>query len=412
MSASPNKGRAYVVGTFDTKAEELRYVGALLQDARVETVLVDVGTRLSSPEADITAEMVASHHPDGVDAVFKAGERGAAVNAMRDALQAYIRACPNVGGMIGLGGSGGTAIITPTMQHLPIGVPKVMVSTLASGDTSRFIGVSDITMMFPVTDIAGLNRVSRVVLGNAAHALAGMMVRDIPKPDDDKPSIGISMFGVTTPCVQQLTVALSSTFDCQVFHANGPGGRALEALTASGLFRGVVDVTTTEAADYLFGGVCSAGPDRFEAAALAGVPWVGSCGALDMVNFWAVDTIPERYRGRLLHSHNAHVTLMRTSAEEMTIIGEWLAGKLNQSRAPVRLLLPERGLSMLDAPGEPFFDPEADEALFTSLEKNFVASDTHRIVRVPHHINDAAFVETLVRHVHQVMGAGPESTAG
>jgi uncharacterized protein (UPF0261 family) len=403
MSASPNKGSAYVVGTFDTKAEELRYVGTLLQDAGVSTVLVDVGTKFISADADVSAEMVASCHPGGVDAVFKAGERGAAVNAMRDAFQAYLQACPNVGGIIGLGGSGGTAIITPAMQGLPIGLPKVMVSTLASGDISRFIGVSDIMMMFPVTDIAGLNRVSRVVLGNAAHALAGMMVRTAPQPDDAKPSLGISMFGVTTPCVQQLTASLSSRFDCQVFHANGPGGRALEALTASGLFRGVVDVTTTEAADYLFGGVCSAGPNRFEAAARAGVPWVGSCGALDMVNFWAVDTIPEHYRGRLLHSHNAYVTLMRTSADEMVVIGEWLAGKLNQSQAPVRLLLPEGGLSMLDAPGEPFFNPAADEALFTSLEKAFHVSDTHQIIRVPHHINDAAFVETLVHHVNQVM---------
>ncbi|MCB5174643.1 MULTISPECIES: Tm-1-like ATP-binding domain-containing protein [Microvirga] len=409
MTTVPSKGKAYIVGTFDTKAEELRYVGALLRGAGIPTVLVDVGTKSSSADADVPAETVASHHPDGVDAVFRAGERGIAVDAMRDALQAFMRTCTDVGGIIGLGGSGGTAIITPTMQRLPIGMPKVMVSTLASGDISRFIGVSDIIMMFPVTDIAGLNRVSRVVLGNAAHALAGMMVRDIPETGDDKPSIGISMFGVTTPCVQQLTASLSGTFDCQVFHANGPGGRALEALTASGLFRGVVDVTTTEAADYLFGGVCSAGPDRFEAVARADVPWVGSCGALDMVNFWAMDTVPERYRGRLLHSHNAHVTLMRTSADEMVAIGEWLAGKLNRSRAPVRLLIPEGGLSMLDAPGQPFFDPAANEALFASLERSFQASETHRIVRVPHHINDPAFVEELVQHVHDVMGDRPSS---
>ena len=403
MTTSPNKGKAYVVGTFDTKAEELRYVSVLLQDAGVATVLVDVGTKFSSADADVSAETVASYHPDGVDAVFRAGERGGAVNAMRDALQTYIQTCTDIGGIIGLGGSGGTAIITPTMQRLPIGMPKVMVSTLASGDISRFIDVSDIIMMFPVTDIAGLNRISRIVLGNAAHALAGMMVWDVPKPDADKPSIGISMFGVTTPCVQQLTASLSSRFDCQVFHANGPGGRALEALTASGMFRGVVDVTTTEAADYLFGGVCSAGPNRFEAAARAGVPWVGSCGALDMVNFWAADTIPEHYRGRLLHSHNAHVTLMRTSADEMVIIGKWLAEKLNQSQAPVRLLIPEGGLSMLDAPGEPFFDPEANEALFTSLEQTFQVSDTHQIDRVPHHINDARFVEIVIQHIDQVM---------
>ena len=265
--------------------------------------------------------------------------------------------------MIGLAGSGGTAILAPTMRSLPIGVPKVLVSTLAAGDMSPYVGIHDITTMFPVTDVAGLNRISRVVLGNAANALAGMMLRPPPPVADDKPSIGISMFGVTTPCVLAVSAALSAEFDVQVFHANGHGGRVLEALVEAGMLKGVVDVSTTEAADYLFGGVCSAGPERFDAIAKTGVPWVGSVGALDMVNFWAPETVPERYRGRRFHAHNANVTLMRTTPQENAQIGAWLAEKLNRSPGPVRLLLPEGGVSMLDAPGNPFHDPQANAAL-------------------------------------------------
>ncbi len=405
MSAASGKQRAYVVGTFDTKGEELRYVGELLRDAGLETILVDVGTqsRPDEPGADITAQAVAAHHPAGADAVLATGDRGLAVTAMTEAFKALIAKKQDVGGIIGLGGSGGTAIITPAMRTLPIGTPKVMVSTLASGDVSAFVDVNDITMMFPVTDIAGLNRISRIVLSNAAHALAGMMLQPPPKVAADKPSLGLSMFGVTTPCVQEVRDLLSDDYDCQVFHANGPGGRALEALTDAGFFRAVVDVTTTEAADFLLGGVCSAGPNRFDAVARTGVPWIGSCGALDMVNFWAPDTVPSRYAGRLFHSHNANVTLMRTTAEELSAIGAWLADKLNRSPGPVRLLLPEGGLSMLDAPGQPFFDPGADEALFTTLERQFRRSDTHQLIRVPYHINDREFATEVTKQVRQVL---------
>lgn len=396
-------GTAYVVGTFDTKAEELRYVAGLLRNAGVRTVTVDVGTKSPALDADIPASGVAAFHRDGIDAVLNAGDRGLAVTAMSEALVCFITQQNDLGGIIGLGGSGGTAIIAPAMRALPIGVPKLMVSTLAAGDVGPYVGVHDIAMMFPVTDISGLNRLSRVILGNAAHALAGMMTRAVPAAADEKPALGFSMFGVTTQCVQQLTERLSKDFECQVFHANGPGGRALEALAFAGMLQGIVDITTTEAADHLLGGVCSAGPDRFEAAAKLGIPWVGSCGALDMVNFWAQETVPEKFRNRLLHAHNANVTLMRTTAEELVEIAGWICEKLNRSKGTVRMLLPEGGLSAMDAPGQKFHDPEARDALFRTLEQNFVTSHAHRLIRVPFHINDAGFVAAAETHIREVM---------
>lgn len=397
-------GAAYVVGTFDTKGDELRYVAGLIRDAGVRVVTVDVGTRSDTGDVDVMAGEVAARHPEGPCAVLAAGDRGRAVTAMTEALRRWIADRTDVGGMIGLAGSGGTAIVTPAMRTLPIGVPKVMVSTLAAGDMSPYVGIHDITTMFPVTDVAGLNRISRVVLGNAAHALAGMVLRRPPAVADDKPSLGITMFGVTTPCVMAVSAALSSDFDAQVFHANGPGGRALEALVDAGLLKGVVDVSTTETVDLLFGGVCSAGPERFDAIARTGVPWVGSVGAMDMINFWAPETVPERYRDRLFHVHNANVTLMRTNPEENRQAGAWLADKLNRSPGPVRLLLPEGGVSMLDAPGKPFHAPAATAALFDAIETTFRASGTHRLRRLPYHINDPAFADAIVEEVRAVMG--------
>jgi uncharacterized protein (UPF0261 family) len=396
-------GAAYVVGTFDTKAEEIRYVADRLGAAGLRAVTVDVGTMTPATDADISALEVAAFHPEGADAVLKAGDRGVAVTAMSVALKNCIAARNDVGGMIGLGGSGGTAIIAPTLRSLPIGMPKLMVSTLAAGDVGPYVGVHDIMMMFPVTDIAGLNRLSRVILANAAHALAGMMTLPVPAYADAKPALGISMFGVTTPCVQQLTARLGDDYECQVFHANGPGGRALEALAFAGMLQGMADLTTTEAADHLLGGVCTAGAERFEAVAQTGIPWVGSCGALDMVNFWAQDTVPEKYRGRLFHVHNANVTLMRTTAAEMEQIAAWIAEKLNRANGPVRMLLPEGGVSALDAPGQKFHDPAANEAMFRAFERHFAVSETHRLIRVPHHINSAAFVEIAAGHVRELV---------
>lgn len=401
-------GTAYVVGTFDTKAEELRYVAQLLRDAGLQAKTVDVGTKTPAADADFSATAVAAFHPQGPDAVLKAGDRGIAVTAMSAALTKFIISQADLGGIIGLGGSGGTAIIAPAMRALPIGVPKLMVSTLAAGDVGPYVGIHDIAMMFPVTDIAGLNRLSRTILANAAHGLAGMMLRQPPAVTDTKPALGISMFGVTTPCVQQLTAKLGNNYECQVFHANGPGGRALEALALAGMLQGMVDLTTTEAADHLLGGVCTAGPERFDAVAKTGIPWVGSCGALDMVNFWAPDTIPAKYKERLFHVHNANVTLMRTTAAELEQIAAWIAAKLNASTGPVRLLLPEKGVSALDAEGQKFHDPSANDALFRAFERYFTISDTHQLIRVPHHINDAAFVDIAVKHVREIMPAHPK----
>jgi uncharacterized protein (UPF0261 family) len=396
-------GTAYVIGTFDTKAEELRYVAGLLRDAGVRAVTIDVGTKTPAHDADFSAEAVAAFHPQGADAVLKAGDRGVAVTAMSAALTKFIASRNDLGGTIGLGGSGGTAIIAPAMRALPIGVPKLMVSTLAAGDVGPYVGIHDIAMMFPVTDIAGLNRLSRTILANAAHALAGMMLRQPPAMKDTKPALGISMFGVTTPCVQQLTAKLGKDYECQVFHANGPGGRALEALALAGMLQGMVDLTTTEAADHLLGGVCTAGSERFDAVAKIDIPWVGSCGALDMVNFWAPDTIPAKYRDRLFHVHNANVTLMRTTAEELEQIAVWISAKLNASKGPVRLLLPEKGVSALDAVGQKFHDPSANDTLFKAFERHFANSPTRQLIRVPHHINDAPFVEVVEKHVREIV---------
>jgi uncharacterized protein (UPF0261 family) len=398
-------GTAYVIGTFDTKAEELRYVAGLLRAAGLPVVTVDVGTRVPDADADVGAETVAACHPQGVDAVLKAGDRGAAVTAMTEALLRFMASRRDIGGIIGLGGSGGTSIIAPAMRAQPIGLPKLMVSTLAAGDVSAFVGVHDITMLYPVTDIAGLNRLSRVILANAAHALAGMMSRSIPPATDARPALGLSMFGVTTPCIQQLTARLNADYECQVFHANGPGGRSLEAIAASGLLQGMVDLTTTEAADHLFGGVCTAGPERFDVVARTGIPWIGSCGALDMVNFWAPETIPDRYRGRLFHAHNANVTLMRTTATELGQIAAWISNKLNISPGPVCLLLPEGGISAMDAPGMPFYNPEADRALFVAFRRHFRQTEHHRLISLPHHINDESFVAAVEAEVRRLIPA-------
>lgn len=401
---------AYVIGTFDTKAAELHYVSDLIRAAGVPTVRVDVSTRSTATDVEVPADKVADCHPQGRASVLARSDRGEAVTAMSVALRAFMATRNDIAAMIGLGGSGGTAIISPAMRDLPLGVPKLMVSTLASGNTAPYVDIYDIMMMFPVTDIAGLNRLSRVILGNAAHAVAGMVLRQAPAVADPKPALGMTMFGVTTPCVQQVSAALNE-FDCQVFHATGVGGRALEALVSAGMLRGVVDITTTEVADFLFGGVCSAGSERLDAVIRSGVPWVGSCGALDMVNFWALDTVPERYRKRLLHSHNANVTLMRTSADEMRQIGAWIARKLNAAPGPVRWLIPEGGVSAIDAPGQVFHDPEADAALFQSAEHTFVSSELHQLVRIPHHINEPAFADAVVRHVRDVIPAGVSARA-
>ncbi len=384
--------RIYVVGTADTKGEELAYLAGVIRSAGGDPLIVDIGTRGASIPVDIDAREVAGYHPDGADAALATDDRGTAVAAMTTAFSAFTASRSDVGGIIGVGGGGGTAMITAGMRRLPYGVPKIMVSTLASGDTAPYVDISDIVIMPSVTDIAGLNRLSRVILHNAGQAIAAMAASSAPQADN-KPSIGLTMFGVTTPCVTAIAERLGASHDCMIFHATGTGGRTMEKLADSAMLTGVIDITTTEVCDFLFGGVLPATDDRFGAIARTGIPYVGSVGALDMVNFWAPETIPQRYKGRNFYKHNPNVTLMRTTAEECREIGAWIGGRLNRCNGPVRFLIPEKGVSSLDVEGGAFFDPQADAALFEALESAVDQTDNRRIVRLPFHINDPQFAE-------------------
>jgi uncharacterized protein (UPF0261 family) len=388
--------RIYIVGTADTKGEELSYTAREIAAAGGTPLIVDVGTRQPRCAVDIAAKEVARHHPDGADAVLGPDDRGTAVAAMGAAFARFVASRNDIAGIVGIGGSGGTSIVTAGMRELPIGLPKLMVSTVAAGDVGAYVGVSDIAMMYSVTDIAGLNRISRLVIANAAHAVAGM-VRAARAEPEGKPSIGLTMFGVTTPCVTQAVDLLKDTYDCIVFHATGTGGRAMEKLAESGMVTGIVDATTTEIADLLFGGVLAASEDRLGAVARTQLPYVGSVGALDMVNFRAPETIPDRYRQRTFYRHNPNVTLMRTTADENWQMGVWIAERLNRCDGSVRLLIPELGVSALDAPGQPFHDRQADAALFAAIEEHLVRTADRRLVRLPWHINDRRFSEALAR---------------
>jgi uncharacterized protein (UPF0261 family) len=353
---------------------------------------------------------VARHHPGGERAVFT-GDRGSAVTEMAIAFEEFAAQRRDIGGLISAGGSGGTALATRAMRRLPIGVPKVMVSTVASGDVKPYVGPSDICMMYSVTDVAGINRISEKVLANAAHALAGMLAfsRSPARAEaQSKPALGLTMFGLTTPCVQAVCKQLEADYDCLVFHATGTGGQSMEKLADSGLLAGVLDVTTTEVADEIVGGVLTAGPSRMDVFARVAIPYVGSCGALDMVNFWAKPTVPVQFKDRNLHVHNPNVTLMRTTADEAARIGRFLVDKLNRMEGPVRFLIPEDGLSGLDRPDGPFWDPAANRALFDVITSGFRAGTTRKLLRLPHHINDPAFADALVATFNEIRTPWPE----
>jgi len=394
-----------VAGTFDTKGAELGFIRDCLAGFGLNPRTVDLSTSGRPSSADVPPHHVAAHHPRGANAVFT-GDRGASVGAMAEAFERWMGRQGGTGGIISAGGSGGTALATPAMRRLPVGVPKVMISTVASGDVGRYVGASDIMMMYSVTDVQGLNRISRRVLANGANALAGMVRQgaeraprrssSAPRSEDgDRPGLGLTMFGVTTTAIQQITARVEDRYDCLVFHATGVGGRSMEKLADSGLLAAAVDLTTTEICDMMMGGVLAADEDRFGAFIRTRIPWVGSIGALDMVNFGPRDTVPERYRSRRFVEHNPQVTLMRTTAEENARMGEWIARRINEMTGPVRFLIPEGGVSALDAPGQPFHDPEADRALFDAIAGTFEEGANRRLVRTPHHVNDAAFADAV-----------------
>lgn len=399
--AASSARAAYVAGTFDTKGRELLFLRQCLERAGLRVVTVDLSTSGRTSPASVHPREVARHHPQGESAVFS-DDRGSATAAMALAFEAFVQTRRDLGGLISAGGSGNTSMATQGMRALPIGVPKMMVSTMASGDTRPYVGPSDICMMYSVTDVQGIHRISECVLANAANALAGMIAHPPARSSVSKPAIGLTMFGVTTPCVQAVTKRLEDSYDCLVFHATGVGGQSMEKLADSGLLAGVIDVSTTEIADEIAGGVLSAGPARMDVFARHALPYVGSCGALDMVNFGAWDTVPERLRARKLYRHNPTVTLMRTTAEECRAIGEFIAAKLNAMRGPVRFLIPEGGVSAIDRSGQPFHDPEADRALFDAIERGFRSGAERKLQRLPLHINDEAFAEALVSAWHEV----------
>lgn len=401
-----------VVGTLDTKGTELRFIRDIIAESGLRTRLVDVSTSGKHATCDVSAQEIALNHGRGGSAVF-GSDRGAAVTAMADAFSNWMRRQGNIAGVIAAGGSGAASLVAPAMRTLPVGVPKLIISSVASGDVAPYVGPADITMMYSVTDVQGLNSISRAVLSNGANAIAGMVKARLDQREARErassaglPSIGITMFGVTTPAVSRIAADLRDDFECLVFHATGVGGRSMEKLVDSGQLAGVIDLTTTEICDLLMGGVFPATDDRFGAVIRTRVPYIGSVGALDMVNFGAPDTIPERYRGRKFHVHNPQVTLMRTTAEENERMGRWIGERLNQMDGPVRFFLPEGGVSALDARGQPFWDPEADAALFHALERTVRQTGNRQLIRVKQNINDPEFASTNVTAFRTLFGRG------
>lgn len=391
----------YLIATLDTKGHEAHFLRQRFSELSLPVAVVDIGC-MGTPtfRADISRDQVFAAAEVSLDLLRDRADRGEAVAAAARGVARLIRSefdAQRVAGVIAIGGSAGTTIGTSAMRALPIGVPKLMVSTLASGQVRPYVGDKDIMMLNSVVDIAGINRISRRVLGNAVHAMAGLVSHDIVEPPDDRPLIAATMFGVTTPCVQHARQLLEDAgYEVLVFHATGSGGRAMESLIDDGLIAGVLDITTTELADELVGGVLSAGPDRLLAAARHGVPQVVSVGATDMVNFGATATIPAHFTGRKFYQHNETVTLMRTTAEESSRIGHDIAKKVATSRGPATIMLPLQGVSAIDQLGQPFDDPIAREAMFDSIRQ---ARGTVNIVELDHHINAPEFAEAAARHL-------------
>ncbi|MCS6847722.1 MAG: Tm-1-like ATP-binding domain-containing protein [Anaerolineae bacterium] len=397
-----------LIGTLDTKGAEFDFIRKRIKQHGVDVILVDAGV-LGAPQAKptIAREEVARAAGADLAALAAAGDRGAAVMTMaRGAAEIAKRlyAEKKLDGIMGMGGSGNSSIAAAAMRELPVGVPKLIVSTLASGDTRPYVGANDVTMMYSVVDIAGINRVSERILSNAAAAIAGMATAYATRKraTKSKPLIGATMFGVTTPCVNAARAWLEERgYEVLVFHATGTGGQSMEALVKGGFLAGVLDITTTELADELVGGVLSAGPERLEAAGKLGVPQVVSLGALDMVNFGPMDTVPEKFRGRNLYRHNATVTLMRTTPEECAELGRIIARKLNMATGPTAVFIPLKGISMIATEGKPFYDPEADAALVRELKANLRAGIPVKEMAMD--INDPRFAQAMARELDRMI---------
>ncbi len=398
-----------LLGTLDTKGKEYDFLADRVREHGVEVVLVDAGIMgepLATP--DITREEVAAAAGADVRALAAAGDRGAAVETMAEGAAAVVsrlHAEGRLDGILGLGGSGNSALVTHAMRALPVGVPKLMVSTVASGDTRPYVGAVDIAMMYSVVDVAGVNRISAQIMTNAAGMISGAVQGRVPDLGADRPLIGASMFGVTTPCVTTARERLEELgYEVLVFHATGTGGQSMEALAKGGFLAGILDVTTTELADELVGGVLSAGPDRLEAAGALGLPQVVSLGALDMVNFGPKETVPERFADRNLYVHNPTITLMRTTPEECLELGRQIGRKLSAAVGPTALYIPLKGVSMIAVEGQVFYDPEADAALLEGLHETLGPNvEVHELEL---DVNDPDFAGDMADRLHEMIEEG------
>ena len=411
-----------IVGALDTKGNEIRFLRDRLVAAGLDALVVDIGV-LGPPafRPEVSRDEIARAAGESISDLAAAQDRGRAIAAMHRGLAEWVRERRERGlreGMMAIGGSAGTAVATAGMRELPIGAPKLMVSTMASGDVRPYVGTSDICMMYSVADFTGLNSLTYTVLANAADAMAGMCGRRQSLPEmSGRTLLAATMFGNTTPCVNRVKELLEGRgYELLVFHATGTGGQAMERLVVDGFVKGVLDITTTELADELVGGVLTAGPDRLEAAGRIGIPQVVSVGALDMVNFGAPETVPPKFAGRLFYQHNPAVTLMRTTPEENRELGEMLARKLNQAKGPVVLLLPLQGVSAIDRRGQPFFDPVADGSLFDAL-RTYIGPNV-KLLELDLHINDPEFARAIAGEFLKCVEAssglsvGASATAG
>lgn len=422
-----------IAGTFDTKGREFLYLKEIIERQGVSTFTIHAGVFAPLFEPDISNARVARAAGADIEALAAGKDRALATEVLSQGMAKLVPelfAQGKFDGIISLGGSGGTSLVAPAMRALPIGVPKVMVSTVASGNTSQYVGTSDMVMMPSVVDVSGLNSISKKIFANAAAAVAAM-VRDggqnaaagaagaadtaaASAADTaagaadtgnaaDKPLIAATMFGVTTPCLDYAREYLEARgYEVLIFHATGTGGQTMEALIEAGFIQGVLDITTTEWCDELVGGVLAAGPHRLEAAARMGIPQVVSAGALDMVNFGPADTVPEQFKDRNLYRHNPTVTLMRTTVSENKLVGRVIAEKLNQATGPAVMMLPLKGLSMIDEPGQPFYGPAEDEALFQVLRAE-LNRDRVELIELPLHINERAFAEAAAQKLLDIM---------
>lgn len=394
-----------IIGTFDTKGREFKYIKDLLEEQGLGTVCIHVGVFEPFFTPDVTNAEVAAEAGADINDIISQRDRALATETLSRGIEKLLPKLYSRGlfdGVISLGGSGGTSLATPAMRSLPVGVPKVMVSTMASGNVEQYVGTSDIIMFPSVVDAEGLNEISMRILSNAVNAIAGMVNNFKELPDSGKPLLAATMFGVTTPCIKTAKAYLEEQgYEVLVFHATGAGGRCMEALIEAGYIKGVLDITTTEWCDELYGGILKAGPHRLEAAGKNGVPQVVSVGALDMVNFGPYETVPQENLKRRLYKHNPSVTLMRTSTEENIGLGKVIAAKLNLAASPTALMLPLRGVSGIDAEGQPFYGPDEDKALFDTI-KAFL-NDNVEVIEMDNNVNDDAFALAAARKLIELM---------